>query len=137
MAAQKGKAILIKVDMTGAGSFSSVGGLRSKSITINKETVDVTDSDSAGQWRELLSGAGVKSISISGGGVFKDSASEGKIREYFFSDTMAGFQLIVPDFGTFEGPFDIPTLEYSGEYNGEAQYSITLESAGEITFTAA
>lgn len=137
MAAQKGKSILIKVDMTGGGSFSSVGGLRSKSITINKETVDVTDSDSANQWRELLAGAGVKSVSLSGSGVFKDSASEGQIRSYFFSDTMADFQLVIPDFGTFEGPFDIPTLEYSGEYNGEAQYSISLESAGEITFTAA
>jgi len=137
MAAQKGKSILIKVDMTGSGSFSTVGGLRSKSITINKETVDVTDSDSAGQWRELLAGAGVKSISISGSGVFKDSASEGKVREYFFSDTMPDCQLIVPDFGTFEGSFDIPTLEYSGEYNGEAQYSISFESASEITFTAA
>jgi TP901-1 family phage major tail protein len=137
MAAQKGKSILIKVDSDGAGTFVTVGGMRSKSITINKETVDVTDSDSAGQWRELLAGAGVKSISLSGSGVFKDSASEGKVREYFFDDTMPEMQLIVPDFGTFEGPFDIPTLEYSGEYNGEAQFSMSFESAGEVTFTAA
>ena len=137
MGAQKGKEILLKIDMTGSGSFSTVGGLRSKSISINKETVDVTDSDSAGQWRELLAGAGVKSISFTGSGVFKDSASEGKVRAYFFDDTMPDCQFIVPDFGTFEGPFDIPTLEYSGEYNGEAQYSMTFESAGEIVFTAA
>jgi TP901-1 family phage major tail protein len=137
MAAQKGKEILIKIDMDGAGTFASVGGLRSKSITINKETVDVTDSDSAGQWRELLAGAGVKSITFTGSGVFKDSASEGKVKSYFFDDTMPDCQFIVPDFGTFEGAFDIPSLEYSGEYNGEAQFSMTFESASEITFTAA
>jgi TP901-1 family phage major tail protein len=136
MAAQKGKEILIKAE-TSPGQFVTIGGMRSKSISLNKETVDVTDSDSVNQWRELLSGAGVKSAQISGSGVFKDSAAEGKCREWFFNDTMPNMQFIVPDFGTFTGQFDIPTLEYSGEYNAEAQFSMSFESAAQITFTAA
>lgn len=137
MAAQTGKSILIKIDTTGAGVFSTIGGMRSKSITLNKETVDVTDSDSVMQWRELLGGAGVKTCSISGSGVFKDSATEGLVRTNFFGDVIGEFQFVIPDFGTFEGLFDITSLEYSGEYNGEAQFSMSFESAGPITFTAA
>lgn len=137
MAAQKGRSVLIKVDTNGSGSFETIGGMRSKSLTINKETVDVSDSDSAGQWRELLGGAGVKSMTLSGSGVFKDSTTEGKLREYMMGDALIEFQFIMPGLGTFEGPFDLTTLEYSGEYNGEAQYSVTVESGGEITFTAA
>ena len=137
MAAQKGKAILIKVDTNGSGTFGTIGGMRSKSIKLNKETVDVTDSDSTEQWRELLSGAGVKTCSISGSGVFKDSTNEALIKTNFFTDKIAEYQFIVPDFGTFEGPFDVTSIEYSGEYNGEAQYSMSFESAGQITFTAA
>ena len=137
MAAQKGKAILIKVDTNGAGTFGTIGGMRSKSITLNKETVDVTDSDSTEQWRELLTGAGVKTCSISGSGVFKDSANEALIKTNFMTDVIADYQINVPDFGTFEGPYDITSIEYSGEYNGEAQFSMSFESAGQITFTAA
>ena len=137
MAAQKGKSILIKVDTDGAGDFETIGGMRSKSITLNKETVDVTDSDSVLQWRELLGGAGVKTCSISGSGVFKDSATEGLILTNFNTDVIAEYQFIVPALGTFEGLFDITSVEYSGEYNGEAQFSMSFESAGQITFTAA
>lgn len=137
MAAQKGKEILIKVDTNGAGTFGTIGGMRSKSISLNKETVDVTDSDSVDQWRELLSGAGVKSCSISGSGVFKDSANEGIVKTNFLTDVIAEYQFIIPSFGTFEGLFDITALEYSGEYNGEAQFSMSFESAGALAFTAA
>lgn len=137
MAAQRGKDILIKVDTNGSGTFGTIGGMRSKSITLNKETVDVTDSDSVGQWRELLTGAGVKSASISGSGVFKDSANEALILTNFNTDVIAEYQFIVPGLGTFEGLFDVTSLEYSGEYNGEAQFSMSFESAGQVTFTAA
>jgi len=132
MAAQKGKEILIK--RYNGTTYDTVGGLRSKSFTLNKETVDITDSDSSSQWRELLAGAGVKSLSVSGSGVFKDSTAEGLVRSDFFADTLSTYQLVVPGLGTFSGTFDIPSIEYSGEYNAEAQFSLTLESAGAITF---
>lgn len=137
MAAQKGREILIKVDSDGAGTFLTIGGMRSKSISLNSETVDVTDSDSANQWRELLENAGVRSASISGSGVFKDSASEEDVRGYFFSGAIEEYQFIVPDFGTIEGLFQVNSLEYAGEYNGEASFSMSFESAGALTWTAA
>lgn len=137
MAAQKGSDILIKVDSTGAGVFITIGGMRSKSISFNAETVDVSDSDSVNKWRELLEGAGLKSATITGSGVFKDSAGEEDVRGYFFTGAIEEYQFIVPDFGTVEGMFQVTSLDYAGEHNGEATFSMTFESAGELTWTAA
>jgi TP901-1 family phage major tail protein len=135
MVAQKGKDLLLKLDTNGAGNFVTVAGMRSKRIAFNSETVDVTDADSAGRWRELLAGSGVQRASINGSGIFKDAASDAEIRSRFFAGTIAAWQLIVPDFGTVAGPFQITALEYSGNHDGEVTFEMALESAGAISFT--
>ena len=135
MAVQNGKDLLIKVDMIGDGQFETIAGLRATRLSFNAETVDVTSLESAGGWRELLGGAGVKSASISGSGVFRDAATDERARQIFFDAEMPDFQVVVPDFGVVEGAFQITALEYSGSHNGEATYEVTLASAGELTFT--
>ncbi|MCB1487036.1 MAG: phage major tail protein, TP901-1 family [Bauldia sp.] len=137
MTAQKGKDLLLKIDTTGGGAFTTVAGLRSRQIAFNAESVDVTDAESAGRWRELLEGAGVKRASVSGSGIFKDATTDATVRQVFFDGTIRDWQVIVPDFGTLEGAFQITALEYSGEHNGELAYELALESAGAISFTAA
>lgn len=137
MAAQKGREVLVKVDTDGLGTFVTIGGGRSKAISFNSETVDVTDSDSVNQWRELLAGAGIRSATITLSGIFKDSATEEDVRGYFFAHSIDDYQFIMPDFGTVEGLFQCTALDYAGEYNGEATYSMTFESGGELTWTAA
>ena len=136
MTAQNGKDLLIKVDMTGDGLFETAAGLRATRISFNAETVDVTSLESTGGWREVLGGAGVKSASISGSGVFKDADTDERVRTIFFDGETPGFQVIVPDFGTIEGPFLVSSVEYAGNHNGEATYELSLTSAGEITFVA-
>jgi TP901-1 family phage major tail protein len=89
-----------------------VAGLRARSLALNATTVDITDQDSAGRWRELLEGAGLKTARISGSGIFKDAASDETLRQYFFAGTVRDWQVIVPDPGTVEGPFQIASLEY-------------------------
>jgi TP901-1 family phage major tail protein len=96
----------------------------------------VTHAESAGRWRELLAGAGIKRASISGRGLFKDAASDALMRETFFDGNIVSFQVVVPDFGTVAGPFQITGLEIAGEHNGEVTYDMSLESAGELTFSA-
>ncbi len=137
MTAQKGKDLLLKIDSDGAGTFQTVAGLRARRIAFNAESVDVTDADSAGRWRELLEGAGVKRASVSGSGIFRDAASDETVRLVFFDGTIRDWQVIVPDFGTLAGAFQVTALEYSGEHNGELAYEMALESAGAIAFTAA
>jgi TP901-1 family phage major tail protein len=146
MAAQKGLDVLMKIDI--GGSKTTIGGLRSTSITLNDESVDITNKDSLGT-RTLLAGAGVNSLSVSGSGVFTDSAAEVAVRTAFAAqqNTSDGtsaqtaafedFQFIIPNLGTYTGAFQITSLEYAGEYNGEATYSMSFESAGYITFAAA
>ena len=136
MAAQNGKDLLIKLDMTGGGMFDTIAGLRATRISFNAESVDVTSLESQGGWRELLGGAGVRSASISGSGVFKDQATDERARQIFFDGEVPSFQVIVPDFGIVEGPFQVTSIEYSGSHNGEATYEMSMASAGELTFTA-
>ncbi|GGH26039.1 phage major tail protein, TP901-1 family [Cribrihabitans marinus] len=136
MGAQNGKDLLVKVDMNGGGLFETVAGLRATRVSFNAETVDVTSLESQGGWRELLSGAGVKSAAISGSGVFKDANTDERARQLFFDGEMPDFQVIIPDFGVVEGPFQVTAIEYAGSHNGEATYEMSLASAGALTFTA-
>jgi TP901-1 family phage major tail protein len=136
MTAQKGRDLLLKIDTTGTGTFVTVAGLRSHSISFNAETVDVSHQESVGQWRELLAGAGLKSAAIRGQGIFKDAQSDATVRQYFFDGTIRDWQVIVPDFGTIAGAFQIANLELAGRHDGEVTFELALQSAGLLTFTS-
>jgi TP901-1 family phage major tail protein len=136
MAVQSGKDLLVKLDMTGDGSFETVAGLRATRVSFNAETVDVTSLESQGGWRELLAGAGVKAASISGSGVFRDAGTDARARQIFFDGEVPAFQVVIPSFGVIEGPFQITGIEYAGSHNGEATYEMTMASAGVLTFLA-
>ncbi len=137
MVAQKGKDLLLKIDSDGLGTFTTVAGMRSKRLSFNSETVDVTNADSAGRWRELLAGSGVQRAAVAGTGIFKDAASDEAIRSRFFAGDIGDWQVVVPGFGTVEGPFQVTALEYAGEHDGEVTFELALESAGAISFAAA
>lgn len=136
MAVQSGKDLLIKIDIDGAGDFQTVAGLRASRLTFNAETVDVTSLDSAGGWRELLGGAGMRSASLSGSGVFRDAATDARARAVFFAGEVPRFQVVIPDFGVVEGAFQITALEYAGSHDGEATYEMSMASAGALAFAA-
>ncbi|MGC0052522.1 phage major tail protein, TP901-1 family [Ochrobactrum sp. MYb15] len=133
MAAQRGKDILLKI-AAGENAFETCAGLRTKRIAFNAETVDVTDADAAGRWRQLLAGSGVQRASVSGSGIFKDAASDALIRSLFFNGEIPNWQVVLPDFGTITGPFQIVALEYGGNHDAEVTFEIALESAGLIAF---
>jgi len=137
MSAQRGRDLLLKVDQSGSGAFATVAGLRTRSFALGAETVDVTTAESAGQWRELLAAAGTKRARLQGAGVFKDDAADATVREIAFSGQIRAWRVILPDFGTIEGPFQVTALEYAGTHDRELNFEITLESAGALTFTAA
>lgn len=136
MATQKGKDLLLKIVPVGGGAAVTVAGLRTKKLAFNAQAVDVTDADSAGRWRELLAGAGVQRCSLGGAGIFKDAASDAMVRTGFFGGIIQTWQVVIPDFGTVEGPFLITALEYAGSHDGELTFDIALESAGALTFGA-
>lgn len=135
MAIQKGRDLIVKV-ADGAGGFTTVAGLRTRKLAFDSELVDVTHSESAGRWRELLAGAGVRKASVAGAGVFRDGASDALVRGLVFDGAIADFQIVIPDFGRVEGPFLVTGLDYKGEHAGEVTYDLALESAGALSFTA-
>lgn len=134
MAAQKGKDLLVKI--FDGSSYVTIAGLRSRRLAFNAETVDITHAESVERWRELLDGAGVKRASVSGRGLFKDQASDALLRQTFFDGAVKTYQLVIPDFGTITGLFQITSFEFAGEHNGEVTYELALESAGALAFTA-
>ena len=137
MSAQKGKDLLIKIgDGADPETFTTVAGLRATTLAFNAKPIDVTNADSAEQWREILSGGGVKSATLSGSGVFKDAASDAALRTAFFNQTCPNYQVVIPSFGTVTGPFKLTALSYDGPYDGELKLSLSLASAGALSFAS-
>ncbi len=137
MTAQKGSLLLLKVG-NGGGSevFTTVGGLRATRFSLTSQMVDPTNKDS-GAWREILSGAGVKSVSLSGAGVFTDSSAEETVRSLAFSASPRNYQITFGNGDYLTGSFMITSYERAGDYDAEETFSITLESSGQVTFTTA
>jgi TP901-1 family phage major tail protein len=136
MTAQRGKDLLIKIGNGGnPETFTAVAGLKATALAFNATTVDVTNADSTDLWRELLD-TGVKSASVTGSGVFRDAAADATLRSTFFNQTLANWQIVIPSFGIVSGPFKLTQLHYEGPYDGEVKLSLTLASAGALSFVA-
>lgn len=136
MVAESGRGFLVKIGDGGSPeTFAIVAGMRSTSLTLNSAGVDVTNKDSQG-WRELLSGAGLRRMSVSGSGVFTDSAAESSLRAKALSGEIANYELIFENGDLFSGAFQVTTLDYSGDHNGERTYTLALESSGPVSFEA-
>lgn len=137
MTVQSGRDILIRIGDGGdPPAFTAAAGLRLKTISLNARLIDVTHADSVGGWRELLDGAGLKTCAVSGSGVFVDAAADARIRQAFFDRSCDNWQLVIPDFGTLTGAFQVAALDYAGRHDGEASWSMSLASAGPLVFEA-
>ncbi len=134
MVAQAGIDLLVKIDISGSGLFETVAGMRASKLALNAQTINVTNLQSAGRWRELLAGGGVKTASLTGSGVFVDAQSDARMRDLFFQGELVATRFCIPDFGNIEGKFQIAALEYSGSYDGEVQYEFNFVSGGELRF---
>lgn len=130
----KGSSIVLKKGTSAGGTVIAAG--RTISMTLNAETVDVTSADDTNRWRQLLAATGVKSMSISFAGVLKDVATHNQAVLDVIAQTNDAYGMVIGALGTIDGNFTITSLEASGEYNGEAQFTFTLESAGDITYAA-
>lgn len=138
MTAQRGKDLLLKIgDGAPSETFTTVAGLRARTLSLNAQSIDATHSQSQGGWRELLGEAGIRQASLSGAGVFLSGAAASAVRARFFSGAVGNWRIVVPGLGEIEGPFLIANLDYSGPYDGELQCALALESAGELAFTEA
>lgn len=135
MAAQAGIDLVVNIDTTGSGSFSALGGARTNSMSINNTPIDVTSASSSGHWREFLDEKPNISMSLSVSGVFQDDSQDGTLRTAVLAADLKDYQMVVPDFGTFEGPFICTSYTFTGSHDGELTYEASFESGGAVTFT--
>lgn len=132
MAIEKGSAFLLKI---GNGAvpiaYATVAGLRTTQLSINGDAVNVTNKDSGG-WRDYLSGAGVRSVSVAGAGIFTGSAAEVRVQNNALSGTIDDYELSFESGAKMRGRFLVTRLDHSGDYNGERSYTLALESSGPV-----
>ena len=132
MTAQKGAAFLLKIgDGAATPAYETVAGLRTTQMSVNGDTVVVTHKQSGG-WRELLSGAGTRSVSVSASGIFLGSDAEARVRSHALAGTLDQYELSFEDGAKMRGQFLVQRLDYSGDFNGERTYSMQLESSGAV-----
>lgn len=132
MSAEKGSAFLLKVGDGGAPpNYATVAGMRTTQMSVNGEGVNVTSKDSGG-WRELLSGAGVRSVSVAGSGIFTGSAAEGRIKASALAGLLDEYELSFESGEAMRGRFLVTRLDYAGDHNGERTYTLSLESSGPV-----
>ena len=133
MAKQKGSDMLLKLDTTGSGNYTTIGGIQTSRLSIRRGDTDVTNQSSTGKWRELLEGAGIVAIDVSGSGVLDSAAPWSTLRSVMTAGTIRNWQLVVPGDATYTGAFQITQLEIQGPHDKEVTFSISLASAGNIT----
>ncbi len=132
MPAQKGSAFLLKIsDGAATPNYNTVAGLRTTQMSINGELVVVTSKDSGG-WRELLSGAGTRSVSVSAAGIFLGSTAETQVRGNALGGTITDYELSFEGGEKMRGKFLVQKLDYAGDFNGERNYTLSLESSGAV-----
>lgn len=132
MPAQNGSAFLLKIgDGATPPAYDTVAGLRTTQMSINGDPVAITHKQSGG-WRDLLSGAGTRSVSVSAAGIFLGSDAENALRAHALAGTIDNYELSFEDGEKLQGRFLIQRLDYSGDYNGERNYTLQLESSGPV-----
>ncbi|MFM5947919.1 MAG: phage major tail protein, TP901-1 family [Novosphingobium sp.] len=132
MPAQKGSAFLLKISNGGAPAvYQTVAGLRTTQMSIVGDPVVITTKESGG-WREMLSGAGVRSVSVSAAGIFLGSAAEAQVRANAMNGTLDDYELSFEGGEKLRGRFLVQKLDYSGDFNGERNYTLQLESSGAV-----
>lgn len=131
MAAERGSAFLLKIGDGSPPTFSTIAGLKTTQLAINGDAVAITNKGSGG-WRELLSGAGVRSVSVAASGIFTGSAAEAQLRGVALSGAIESYELSFESGERLRGDFLVTRLEYAGDFNGERNYTVALESSGEV-----
>ena len=132
MTAERGSAFLLKIGSGGATpTYATVAGLKTTQLSVNGDPVVITNKDSGG-WRELLSGAGVRSVSVAASGIFTGSTAETRVRGLALGGAIESYELSFESGERMRGDFLVTRLEYAGDFNGERNYTLALESSGEV-----
>lgn len=139
MAQQIGRELLIKAG-NGASPevFTNICGIKTRSFNMSANEVDTTvpDCDNPGNLPQKTSAPGILDQSFSGSGLFTNTAAGKQMLDDARTGVIRNYQVVVPGYGTMEGPYAIFDMELSGELEGNLEFSATFRQTGALTFTA-
>lgn len=133
--ARPGRTLLLRDGLLAVSPV--IAAMRSTSFRLDGQSVEVTDLSSPSQHRELLAGAGIASLSISAAGLLTGQTQTQTLVSRVLARSVDDYRLEFDNADVITGPFQLTRFEAAGDYSGEQTYSLTLESAGELTFTGA
>ena len=134
MARQLGKSLLLKIENPAASAtFVTLGMLQTNDFSINTNPVEETNKDSVNDRVERS--AGNQSLSASGTLFFDAGAPQQRLRDAVHNKETPLMQIVDPGSGTYELKMLIGTFSKTGPQEGSVEMSISLESAGDWTFT--
>lgn len=133
MAAESGRTFVLKHgDGASPEVFTAIAECREDTLRINGELVDVSDKST--NFRQLLSGGGLLSVSITTTGTYKGGTQAVALEALSRSQALNNFELDYGSFGTYSGAFQVLNFESRGGQNDAIQFSATLESSGAVAF---
>lgn len=114
----------------------AIAALRTKTMTLGNEVIDVTSDDDLG-FRTLLQDPGTKTLDMTFEGVTKDVASLNSLITLSMSgsDVLDTFSILFPTIGTMAGPFVVTSFEIGAPYNEGSTFTCSIQSAGTFTWT--
>ena len=131
--AYKGRDFVLKMgDGASSETFTTVGGLRTTSLSINNNPVDITNVSSNG-WQEMLADAGTQSIELSADGVVSSDTQFATFEQAAHNRTTHNYQLESGNGVTREGSFVISSYSESGAHGDAVTFNVTLQSNDAIT----
>lgn len=132
-----GRDLLLKIRTAPGDDYVSIAGMRVRRLRFNAGALDITNAGSDGRWRNFLGDAAPRDMRLDGEGLFTNDASDRLVRAALFSGAVADCQAVLPGFGRFTGHFLVVSLNYSGAFDGEILWQMSLQSSGIVRFAAA
>lgn len=139
MSQQIGRLLLIQIgDGASPEIFSSLCGITTRSFNMSANEVDTTipDCNNPGNTPQKTAEPGIKSRTFSGSGKFVKGAISTAFMEHVNDATKFNAKVIVPGLGTYTGAWFVSEFEFSGEMEGNMDFSATFVAGGQLAFTA-
>ena len=139
MSQQKGRLLLIKIgDGESPEAFANLCGLKTRSFNLSANEIDTTvpDCDNPGAAVQKQSEPGIVNRTFSGSGAFISGATQAILMGHVRGATVFNAQVVVPGEGTYAGSWMVSDFEFSGEMEGNMEFSATFTAAGPLSFTA-
>jgi predicted secreted protein len=134
---QIGRTLLIQIgDGQSPEAFTNLCGITTRSFNLSANEVDTTipDCNNPGGPVQRTAEPGIVQRKFTGSGKFYKGPTSSIFMAHVRNATVFNAKVIVPGDGTYTGPWMASEFEFSGEMEGNMDFSATISAAGPLTF---